>query len=199
MPSQDSSRVELDPDDFQIRQRYARYILSMWKYRAWRNARAHYRTADQLRIRSVFFMLAHAIAAVTILGFSSLDFFFAGHPEWKLLVAIAALASVLLAIVQLLMRHEARSQQHKFAAGEFSNLQRKIERYLGLKSYKMGLIHNINRELNFVTKNYPAVPKSIWDKKTEHDEEIEKTIRRLEAKLDKIVAEEAEQAEKDHG
>lgn len=96
----DTHRGEVDLDDFTIAQDYAKYILLMWKYRAWRNSRAHYRTSDQLRIFAVGFMLVHATAAIAVLGFSSFDSFFSDSELWKLFVALAGLIAVLVAIIR---------------------------------------------------------------------------------------------------
>lgn len=182
----DDFLTEINPDEFPIRQSYARCVLMMWKYRAWRNARAHYRVADRLRRHGVVIMVMHAVAAISVLGLANFDHFFSDE-HWKIFVSTAGIAAVLIAIIQLLLRHESREQEHKFAAGEFSNLQRKLERYIGMPAYKMGLIHNINRELNFATKNYPSVPRSIWNKREKIDEEIDDVIRALEKEVDRLA------------
>ncbi len=54
--------------------------------------------------------------------------------------------------------------QHKLAANEFSNLKRKIERYLSIDDITNSLIHNINRDYNFISKHYPLVSRYMWTK-----------------------------------
>ena len=98
------------------------------------------------------------------------------------LTSISGLLLVITTIVQYILNDGDRSSNHKIAASEFSNLQRKIERYLLSEEIEMSAVHNINREYNHITKAFPSVNRKHW--KFKQNEQLSANIEKLENKLD---------------
>ena len=157
----------------------AKCLLLLWTLRAHKSARAHYMQAVVFRAFDRFLTLLNAGLSIFILFFATLDRDVSHHraEDWirsdgvggflQLLGMIgpigwAALALVVTTIFQFILRWGERNLQHKFAATEFSNLQRKAERYYLLSTLEMGALHNLNREYNHITKSYDMVHPSVW-------------------------------------
>ena len=81
----------------------------------------------------------------------------------KLIIGIAGLGTVLTAALQYINRFEERAAQHKLAGSEFSNLKRRIERYLAIEAVDDQIIHTISRETNYLAKNCPLVERTFWN------------------------------------
>lgn len=99
-----------------------------------------------------------------------------------ILTSISGLLLVITTIIQYILNDGERCSNHKMAASEFSNLQRKIERYLLAETVPMTTVHNINREYNHITKAFPSVARKHW--KNTDNKALNYNIQRLEEKLD---------------
>ena len=177
-------------DKLDLSQKHARKTLFVWKMRALRAARAHYRYARHIQIIGKVLTLFNSLAAiivslVSVAGFFSPDKFLT-EPffGWYINLEIVAICSgvvvLLTSIVQFLEKPEEHHLLHKSAANEFSNLQRKIERYLAASQVEMGVNHNINRDFNFVSKSFPMVSSRCWN----HNRKVIDRLERYEAELE---------------
>jgi hypothetical protein len=161
------------PGDPLVRKR----LLAEWKDRAFYAALAHYSSSESYELRNKILTITNMISAICVL-FAANNKLITGNASFvdDVVVAVASLFTVLSTAVQFLLRYEERSTQHKLAANEFSNLKRKIERYLSINEISNSLIHNINRDYNFISKNYPLVSHYIWKKALRRRTEISKLI-----------------------
>jgi len=171
-----SSRIGVY-DEEPVNQFRSSMLVELWMVRCHKAARAHYMQATQHRDRNTWLTLVNAIAAIAVL--------FAANSSWfknmltinvlnsdgvlsrtevlfDALTSLLALMVVLTTILQFIKRWGERSEQHRFAGAEFSNLQKKCERYSLVENLNMAMVHNLNRDYNHVTKSYPLVSKEIW-------------------------------------
>jgi hypothetical protein len=137
-------------------------LLAEWQVRAYNAATAHYRASETYEFRNKALTIVNIISAITVL-FAVNNKLIASNSNFteEIILAVASLFTVLSTAVQFLLRYEERSIQHKLAANEFSNLKRKIERYVSMNEISNMLIHNLNRDYNFISKHYPLVSQSI--------------------------------------
>jgi hypothetical protein len=137
-------------------------LLTAWKDRAFYAATAHYRASEKYEFRNKLLTLINIISAITVLFAANNKLLATNSSFAQLVLAVASLFTVLSTAVQYLLRYEERAMQHKLAANEFSNLKRKIERYLSINDISNSLIHNLNRDYNFISKHYPLVSQYMW-------------------------------------
>lgn len=166
----------------------ARVALFMaWKLRLFYTASAHYRAAERYESSGRKLTVVNMLAAIAVLFLSNnhglLDGMLGGLGSPGKLVAIAGLITVLTSAFQYVMRFEERSSSHRAAGGEFSNIRRKIERYLTVDQIDNDLIHTINRDYNFVTKSAPIVSQGIWRKAQGNKDEIAYWDRQFEQNI----------------
>jgi hypothetical protein len=94
---------------------------------------------------------------------------------------VFGLVLVLTSVLHYVFRWEERARDHKAAGTEFANLQRKIERYSIGRFFKMSMLHNINREYNYISRSYPLVHRKVW--KSPELKSVTERILSLEARL----------------
>jgi len=167
---------ELDPQK-------AKFLLELWIVRAHRAANAHFWQASDHKYKAMVLTLINVVAAILVLYFSNsswIEAFINGAEEgganskYSIVAGVFALVVVITTIFQYMKRWDERSDNHKLAGSEFSNFQRKAERYALAKEVNMQMIHNLNRDYNNVMKNSPLVHKDIWKKTAanEHGDRI---------------------------
>ena len=127
-------------DDIPIDVKGAENLLLLWRQRCHKSAKAHYRGSEGMFRRSAILTVVNTVFSIAILFFINADWirenFFNtddGKPIFSMLAGISGLLLVLTTILQYIFRYSERAQDHKSAGSEFSNLQRKIERYLAGK------------------------------------------------------------------
>jgi len=165
-------------DNTEIDNDKARKLLVLWRCRAHKAAKAHYRATLESRLLNRILTILNAVASILIL--------FMTNSEWvnkylddkngqiiaqtakmaldgsDVTISLAAVFLVLTTILQYIVRWGEKANDHKAAGAEFANLQRKIERYSIAKTYNMSMIHNINRTYNHISKSYPLVSAKKW-------------------------------------
>jgi len=156
-------------DDIPIDVSKSRMILRLWKDRCHKGARAHYMTSEKMLWRSSILTTINAVASISVVVLVNAgwiqEYFFRSledKPIFAMIAGLSGLLMVLATVLQYIYHWGDRSNAHKAAGSEFSNLQRKIERYLVADSIKMATIHNINRDYSYITKIYPLVPSRVW-------------------------------------
>ena len=138
-------------------------LLIAWKDRAFYAATAHYGASEAYQFRNKLLTLLNIVSAITVLFAANNKLFVAPTSSTQSIVlAVASLFTVLSTAIQYLLRYEERAIQHKLAANEFSNFKRKVERYLSMDEISNSLIHNLNRDYNFISKHYPLVSRLMW-------------------------------------
>ena len=180
----------------------AKKLLALWILRAHKSARAHYKQSAILNTGDKALTILNAALSIVILFFTTIRLRDTHHhigdtvvkktinlAEYSAemrtftqsdLIAIFALFLVITTIFQFIFQWGQRHLQHKFAASEFSNFQRKAERYLLNNTIEMGAIHNLNREYNHITKSYGMVHPAIW---RSVGGEVDYTIHTIESAL----------------
>lgn len=178
--------------DRKFSQTRGRKLLTLWILRAHKSARAHYKQAAILKTGDKSLTILNAGLSIVILYLTTmrLDSVHHRNPDISVslnarntvdnsaqgaeltsidsafskidLIAVFALFLVLTTIFQFILQWGQRRLQHKYAASEFSNFQRKAERYSLNDILEMGAIHNLNREYNHITKSYGMVHPAIW-------------------------------------
>lgn len=169
-------------------------LLELWMVRAHKAARAHYMQASIHRLKDMRLTIVNAVAAILVLYFSNAswieelingdsdtDNFLGDFTLYTMISGLLAAIVVVTTILQFMKRWGERSDIHKLAGAEFSNFQRKTERYLLSNEINMAMIHNLNRDYNHATKIYPLVNSAIWDSAGESD--LNNRIRDLESCL----------------
>lgn len=167
-------------DYLKLDQSSAAKVLQIWKLRCLRAARSHYSESTRLIIWNSVLTMINSLGAITIGMISAYSFARKEDDILGLVAFISAAIVLLTSIYQYLKKFEENSLLHKLAANEFANIQRKIERYLSGKIIKMGSLHNINRDINFVTKGHPIVSPRSWAKHSN----IDIKIQQLECEVD---------------
>jgi|GEM_PF-4768739 len=148
-------------------------ILLMWRARLARTADSHYRASDILQKKDKFLTIFNVVSAISVLFFANsetaVDFIVELFVEngndtnnSKLVVSLAGLLTVISSALQYVSENKELSYRHKNAANEFSNLKRKIERYIVSNELNTFHLHGINREYSAIGKGCPAVPRKIW-------------------------------------
>lgn len=171
-------------DDVPIERAECEFILQLWHERCLKSARAHYSASSILYKGHGVITIANTAASISVLFFvnatSLKTSIFDGMSDvsFNAFASISSLILVLVSTLQYIFRWDERAREHKSAGAEFSNLQRKIERYLTGKFFRMSILHNINREYNYISRSYPLVPHKIWSNRDY--EEVSKRIRHLE-------------------
>lgn len=174
-------------DDEPIKPEDAVLLLQLWHERSLKNARAHYKASSTLFRRHGGLTVVNTVASLAVLFFVNSSVMrqevFSGLTEGLYLAAgaISGFILVLFSILQYVFRWDDRARDHKSAGTEFANLQRKIERYTAGKFFKMALLHNINREYNYISRSYPLVPRPIWISDELRD--VSERIKHLEKEL----------------
>ena len=198
-----------------IDQVYGRKVLLLWKCRAHRAAVAHYAQSQSYKGWDFFLTVTNAMASLAVLFMTnaewlkdlmsnnkpvelrkgSYEIINGGvvvydlpntHLLYIILTSIAGFVLVMTTILQYIRKDNENSKSHKTAGGEFSNLQRKIERYLLNEEFDMFLVHNINRDYSQITRSYKITDGKYWSskywaKKGRNDlRDISETIRNLE-------------------
>lgn len=165
----------------------ARKLLSLWTYRAHRAASAHYHESSALRkskIRWTTFNAGFAIAVLYVVNadwianVDSIEFI---PFDKQILLGVLSLLVVLTSIYQYILVFSEREILHREAGQEFSNLQRKIERYSLFQKMRMSMIHNVSRDYNHVTKSYPLTSRQVWQNADRSD--LMQKIQQLEEDL----------------
>ena len=154
---------------YEIDQAMAKKVLLLWMFRAHRAASAHYDQAIKYRDRNTYLIVFNAIYSIGLLFWVT---WLSGRTPnlniggWKLegnlITGVVSVLLVVLGVLQFILRYSERQGAHREAGQEFSNLQRKIERYSLYVRHNMGQIHNISREYNHITRSYPLVSRSTW-------------------------------------
>lgn len=149
-------------------------IMLMWRARLARTADSHYRASDTFLKRDKFLTIFNVVSAIAVLFFANseaavkilVDFFLdrkeSGIDYSKLVVSFAGLLTVISSALQYVSENKELSYRHKNAANEFSNLKRKIERYIVSDFVEDHKLHGINREYTAIGKGCPAVSRRIW-------------------------------------
>ncbi|NJR13981.1 MAG: hypothetical protein HC779_07245 [Phyllobacteriaceae bacterium] len=149
-------------------------LLKLWGLRSLRAARCHYLYSEMLFKRNTFWTVTNALVSVFILFLVNAPWIFdveilnksltheSANYIYKFFSGISGAALVITALYQYIRRFEANAYEHKHAGSEYSNLHRKIERYLISDEVTKEQIHLINNIYSHLTKNYPLVPKEIW-------------------------------------
>jgi hypothetical protein len=153
----------------------AKLLLELWMVRAHRAASAHYLQASHHKLKDMRLTVINASAAVLVLYFANatwIENFVNGgtgsdtvgsSSKYTIVAGLLSLVVVITTILQFMKRWGERSDIHKMAGAEFSNFQRKTERYLLEREINMSMVHNLNRDYNHATKIYPLVNKKIWE------------------------------------
>lgn len=149
-------------------------ILLLWRARLARTADSHYRAADILLKRDKILTIFNVVSGISVLFFANsetavgfiVNFFIEGNQSAtnhsKLVVSLAGLLTVISSALQYVSENKELSYRHKNAASEFSNLKRKIERYIVSGGISIHHLHGINREYSAIGKGCPAVSRKIW-------------------------------------
>jgi len=158
-------------DDIVLDPHNVRRILDIWRLRCLRAARVHYQESLRIQFWGNFLTIFNALSTIAV-GLLSVAGFFSNNYYISLLSLISGFFVIATSIYQYILQPEYKNSSHKIAANEFSNIHRKIERYQCLGVTKMGVLHTINRDINWVTKAYPSVAGSVW-RKNEHMQRID--------------------------
>lgn len=163
---------ELDPLD----PKKAKILLELWMVRSHRAAKAHYTQASHHKYKDMVLTIINAVAAILVLYIANATWIAdimdgptreGNSSKHAILAGVLALVVVVTTILQFMKRWGERSDIHKLAGAEFSNFQRKTERYLLATSINMSMVHNLNRDYNHATKIYPLVNAEIWKNSAE--------------------------------
>ena len=201
---------EFDQDLVNIDQADAKKLLILWTLRSHRAASAHYHQSGRYRRTNTIWTCINAIYSIFLLFWVTRLSSLVDSQESRsaeidaanvqltsistnafiaprdLLTGFLGAFLVVLGVVQFILRFPERQGSHREAGQEFSNLQRKIERYSLHTHYNMGMIHNLSREYNHITKSYPLVDKSVWNNGSR--KKLGDKITELENMLRKIVS-----------
>jgi hypothetical protein len=162
-----SGSIEAFIDIDQVR---AKKLLILWALRAHKAASAHYEQSSKYGQANTLWTCVNAVFSivllflVTWLSVSSIGLE-ALQMGIEFVLSLFGAFLVTLGIVQFILRYSEKQDSHRQAGQEFSNLQRKIERYSVVKEYNMVQIHNLSRDYNHITKSYPLVGQSTWTSK----------------------------------
>lgn len=146
----------------------ARKLLLLWTYRAHKAASSHYHQSVRLRFGSFCLTVFNAFSAVAVLYFVNANWLpgvLGGGEEGTVHLLFTGVFGAMVvgtSILQFILKMDERQAVHREAGQEFSNLQRKIERYSLHSRFTMSLVHNISRDYNHITKSYPLVGRRIW-------------------------------------
>lgn len=83
----------------------------------------------------------------------------------KFFVSIAGLLTVVLASIQQVRNYKELAWRHKIAANEYSNLKRKIERYIATfqaTDLKEHVMHAMSKDYFHITKASPTIKAKTW-------------------------------------
>lgn len=167
-------------DNISIQQEHSKLLMLLWTVRAHKAAKAHYIASLNIKRWGFVLTVFNALSAIVILVLTNAKWQQKIIDKWlskyyifsdgdlsvinphTLVLSIAGIILVLSSIAQFILRWPEQAQKHRFAGIEFSNLQRKIERYTSSVYYNMFMLHTISREYNHITKSYPLVPRATW-------------------------------------
>jgi len=171
-------------DDEPLEKETASLLVILWILRAHKAARAHYHQASSYKYRGKWLTLINAFLSILILFVANTDWVKSVFPEKNshgVITSGLALLLVLTTIFQFILRWSEKTHQHRFAGAEFSNFQRKAERYSTAEEVNMSMLHNLNRDYNHITKSYPLTSSSIWS--SAGDPDLNTQIAEIEMKL----------------
>lgn len=175
------------PYQLEISEKKCEKLLNLWHKRSHKSAKVHY-AASIIKFRwNRVLTIINAFASIFVLFFTNAIWIKnaisenGGENYYIIASSITGVILVSTTILQYLLNFEDSANGHKMAAAEFSNLHRKIERYLVIKKFTMGMLHNINREYNYITKSYPIVSERLWN--SANFGELQKQIRDAEVEL----------------
>ena len=157
-------------DEAEIDQNRARCLMSLWRSRSLKAARAHYKESLSYRNLNRGLTLVNASLSIGILFVSNAvwvrDSIGAGASgsgaRSEIVISLIAVGIVVTTIMQYILRFGEKANEHKAAGSEFANLQRRIERYLLATQVTMSMVHNVSRIYNQISKSSRLIPQKKW-------------------------------------
>lgn len=181
----DWSGENLNYDGTKVDEEVAKCLLCLWRLRALKAARAHYKQSLHLKTWDFAVIAVNAIFSILILfitnsqwvgdGLSRIDipYIKTGLDGAEVGLSMIALCLVMMTILQYIVGWGAKSEHHRAVGGQFADLQRRAERYLIAEITNMAMIHNVNRIYSQISRSSSLIPKKNWHSAGEDSEKIQ--------------------------
>lgn len=140
-----------------------------WRNRAIRANLGHYKASSFYRVWSATFTCFNLLSGIAVLFLANNklvgDFFRNSESIFPdLITSIASLFVVLATALQYVLKLEQKTEDHKNAGNDFTNIKRIIEQFLVENHFDEINIKEISIMHAHTSKNYPLVPNFLWTK-----------------------------------
>lgn len=141
----------------------------LWRLRALRASKIHYFYSASLSRNDTVFSVLNIVSAILVLATINSEWYISlqmgnilGVPYTKVLQSIFGGLTVALSGVILVYRWGEKSIYHKQTGSNFSNLMKKIERYIVEEKFSADDIHNLYNDFCAIKRDAPIIPTYIY-------------------------------------